>query len=127
MEELSTKMLAMRLKGMCCSQILLQLGIETKEGENQGLIDASAALCNGFYEGKLCGALSGGACLMSYLDVKKAIEKGGIQELFEWFEGALGTTECEDILASDPLAKMQLCPQLIEQTYEKVLEILDEI
>ena len=115
------------MKGYCCSQMLLQLGIEQKEGENQGVINAVSALCNGFFSGRICGALSGGACLLTYLAPKQALENRLINELFDWFECEYSTIECRDLLAADPMAKVELCPVIVENTYKKVMELLFNI
>ena len=127
MDELQSKYFEYKIKGYCCSQILLQLGVDQKDGENQGVINAVEALCNGFFTGRLCGALTGGACLMSYLVPKRAVSRGLITELFDWFESEFSYLDCNELLKGNPLAKIELCPVMVERTYEKVMELLDDI
>ena len=127
MKESSSSFFDFKQQGYCCSQAMLQLGIEQKEGENQGVIDAAGALCGGFYTGKLCGVLTGGACLLCYLEPQKAVDSGLIAQLFDWFEKEFSAIDCLDLLGDDPMAKMEVCPVLFDRTYEKVMELLDGI
>lgn len=113
------------LKGYCCSQILLQLGLDEIGEENETLIKAMFGLCGGLQSGLVCGALSGGVCLISLL-----CEKGPtveiIPELVQWFEDEFENVNCEEILNGDAAAKAEKCPHIVMNTYEKIMELLVE-
>lgn len=125
MADYQERIFDLSLKGYCCSQILIQLGLDLQEEENPDMINAVKALCGGLYSGLLCGALSGGACLLSYLEPEKASEVM-IPELVEWFKDRFETVNCQDIIGDNPMAKVEKCPNIVKDTYEKVLELLDE-
>jgi C_GCAxxG_C_C family probable redox protein len=110
MDELFDRMLEMSRKGYFCSQILLKLALEDEEKENPDLIRAMGGLCGGMgFSGGLCGALTGGACLLGYylckgeddeMEDEHANEK--ITKLVRWFEEQIGSeyggTDCAVIL-----------------------------
>jgi hypothetical protein len=115
--------------GYCCSQIMVELGLEASGDENQQLVDAMRGLCKGFHAGQTCGTLTGAACLLSMFD-PRAAEALLIPRLVEWFEmaftGCYGGTCCKTILGNDPMNKLERCPKIMEQTYEKCRELLAE-
>jgi C_GCAxxG_C_C family probable redox protein len=138
MDELFDRMLEMSRKGYFCSQILLKLALEDEEKENPDLIRAMGGLCGGMgFSGGVCGALTGGACLLGYylckgeddeMEDEHANEK--ITKLVRWFEEEVGSeygdTMCATILDGNPSHKMTRCPKIVERTYEKVMELLAE-
>jgi hypothetical protein len=117
------------LKGYCCSQIIVELGLAAINDENPQLIDAVRGLCSGLYSGMLCGTLTGACCLLSMIDAKDA-EAHLIPRLVEWFEMTFtecyGGTSCKTILNDDPMNKYERCPKIMAQTYEKCRELLSE-
>ena len=116
-------------EGLCCSQIMIQIGLEAKREENPELLDAVAGLCQGMHFGLCCGTLTGAACLLSMLDKGNATLHM-IPKLADWFEMTYteryGGVDCECILADDPLAKFERCPKIMEETVEKCRELLAE-
>jgi hypothetical protein len=116
-------------QGLCCSQIMVQLGLEATQDENPQLIDAMRGLCKGFYSGHICGTLTGAACLLSMLNPKEA-EAHLIPRLSEWFEltfsSCYGGTCCKTILGDDPMNKLERCPKIMVQTFDKCRELLSE-
>lgn len=125
MEDYVDKLFEYRLKGYCCSQILLQLGLDEKGSENSDLINAIKGLCGGLYSGLICGALSGGACLLSFFEPDKASDEM-IPLLVEWFKENFEFCDCKDILGDDPMSQVEKCPVVISKTYEKVIELLED-
>lgn len=121
-----------------CSQILLMMGLEAQGKQNPELIRAMAGLVGGLgFCGKTCGALTGGACLLALYAGKGSEEEVGdsrlngmIRELVEWFEqdqcASYGGINCDNILEDNPKNRLERCPQLVYQTYEKVKAILAE-
>lgn len=98
------------------------------------MILAMAGLAGGLgFAGRNCGALTGGACLLALCAGKGAEEAGlhaMIGELVDWFEGEYaqkyGGLNCRDILRGNPRYRLERCPQIVNATYIKVREILNE-
>jgi hypothetical protein len=118
MDDYIGRIMDYRLQGFCCAQILLQLGLDEKGSENPELINAVKGLCGGMHSGLACGALTGGACLLSLLEPEKAHRKM-IPALTEWFLEAYGTMDCKPILEIQP----NICGDIIVRTYEMVKEL----
>ena len=97
------------LSGSCCSQALVSLGLTLKGEENPGLLKASAALC--------LGVRSGLTCEM-------------IPELADWFQENYGEiyggSDCHSILGDNMANKALRCPQVVENTYRKARELLED-
>jgi len=59
------QLMTLRKQGFFCSQILMSLGLELQGKTNPELVRAMNALAGGIgFTGELCGALTGGACLL---------------------------------------------------------------
>jgi hypothetical protein len=116
--------------GYCCSQIMLQMGLDARQEENPELLDAMAGLCNGLHFGMVCGILTGAACLLSLFDKQKAASNM-IPRLVDWFETtyseSCGGIQCEEIINDNPMNKLERCPKMMEETFEKCRELLAEI
>lgn len=114
-------------EGLCCSQIMVQMGLEAKGDENPELLDAVAGLCGGLHYGMCCGILTGAACLLSLYDKKSAAE-GMIPKIVDWFKAtyteSCGGIDCEEILAGDPKNRLIRCPKMMEETISRCREIL---
>ena len=66
MNEATLRMITLAGQGFFCSQILLSMGLEAQGKSNPDLIRAMAGLAGGLgFTGDTCGALTGGACLLS--------------------------------------------------------------
>ena len=64
MDEL-TRISQLHLQGFHCAQVLLIMGLEHQGKEDPDLIRAMNGLSGGLgFQGKTCGALAGGACLL---------------------------------------------------------------
>ncbi|EQB22210.1 hypothetical protein UNSWDHB_426 [Dehalobacter sp. UNSWDHB] len=122
-----SRIFELRLKGYCCSQIILKMGIQdAQKDENPDLIQAVAGLCNGLHSGSICGILSGAACLISLVNPENA--KDLSIELVEWFRNEFETNNgitCKDILDGDQMNRSKKCPFILAATYDTVLELLD--
>jgi len=114
----------LKMRGYCCSQIIMELGLRKLEKENPDLIAAMAGLCNGMWQGRTCGILSAAICLLYLADPDGAAQSYAA-DLNEWFEDSFENTECDALLADDPLAKVEKCPMMLEATFKKVCELLD--
>jgi hypothetical protein len=85
MTDSAQEILRLSKEGFCCSQIMLQIGLDAKKDENPELLDAVAGLCGGMHSGLCCGTLTGAACLLSMLDKANA-KLHMIPRLVEWFK-----------------------------------------
>lgn len=132
------RMIELAGQGFYCSQILLFMGLESQGKSNPDLIRAMSALAGGLgFSGDVCGALTGGACLLGlYAGRGTAGEREDeklnvmVSELVAWFSGEFGKLHggirCEAILGDDPKARATKCPSLVLETYEKVNSLLIE-
>lgn len=115
--------LELKLRGLCCSQIMMELGLRKLEKENPDLIAAMAALCNGLWQGKTCGILSAALCLLYVADPEAAGDHGEV--LREWFEDSFESQDCDALLENNPMNKVEKCPMMLDATFLKVCELLD--
>ena len=136
--DLFDRMLELSGQGYYCAQILMLLAMETEEKENPELIRAMSGLNGGLgFQGKVCGALTGGCCVLGYflgkgeaeeMEDPRAAELTGA--LVQWFEETIGKEyrgcNCREILEENPANKMQRCPQIVEAVWEKCMELLQE-
>jgi hypothetical protein len=115
----------LRIKGLCCSQIVAVIaGLEPLEEENDGLLRSLRGLCIGMYNRKACGALTGGACALSlHLEGQDLTE--ACRELVEWFEQRFGGVDCKDFVGTG-IAPAMICMDIVRETCEKGLEMLME-
>lgn len=134
MDEVSLRMLQLKQEGFCCTQIMLIMALEVQGITNRGLIRAAGGLCYGVgMSGEICGALSGGVCLLSLYAGKGSGDEQGderlplmMEELREWFReisgASYGGIRCDEILACHP--DMTACGLIVASTYSKAMEIL---
>ena len=56
--------------------------------------------------------------------------KGAMAEFTNWFKEEMtvnyGGTDCEDITKGNPARRVELCPGIIADTYQKCMEILSD-
>lgn len=134
MDDIVLQMMRLKAKGYCCTQVMLILALEAQGKSNADLVRSVAGLCFGIsWSGEVCGALSGGACLISLYAGKggEAEAPDGrcttmIGELVEWFTMAAhdeyGGTRCHEILEKCP--DRSICSLIVADTYKKCMEIL---
>lgn len=114
----------LRLKGYCCSQIIMAMGLRRLEKDNPDLMAAMAGLCDGVKTGNICGILSAAVCLLVLAD-PKAAEMGLPEDLSDWFEDAFGSTQCSGLIGDNPLSKAEKCPMMLEACFQKIEELLE--
>ncbi|MDO4623162.1 MAG: C-GCAxxG-C-C family protein [Eubacteriales bacterium] len=134
--DLYEKIIEYAQQGYHCSQIIMQLALETAGKEEPELVRALGGLGGGIgYTGDTCGCLTGGACTISYFLGKEAPDipetqtnKEALRELVSWFKEELGPeiggSVCTDICHLDRAMIIQKCPEIIGSTYEKCMDIL---
>lgn len=132
------RMLQLSSQGFACAQIMVQLVLDAEDKHNPDLIRTVGALNNGMRDtGLTCGALTGGACVISYYAGQGEIDEQAdplydplVQELYRWFSEEMGTRyggiTCPAMLGGGTRSKLDVCPAVVEETFNKALEILDE-
>ena len=137
MNDVNERMMELGLQGFGCSQILVLLALEAQGKENPDLVRAISGLHGGLgFCGKVCGALSGGCCVLALYAGKGAPDEMEdascgpmIRQLVEWFEQEYepqyGGIDCANIMNNDPRNRLARCPQVVLSTLEKVKELLD--
>jgi hypothetical protein len=134
MDDMILQLMRLKAKGFCCAQIILILALEAQGKTNADLVRSVGGLCFGINgSGEVCGALSGGACLISLYAGKGANEEAFddrymtmVGELVDWFkgeaEGEYGGTRCDEILERCP--DRSICGRIVADTYGKCMDIL---
>lgn len=134
MDDITLQMTRLNAKGYCCAQIILILALEAQGKANADLVRLVGGLCFGInWSGEVCGALSGGACLISLYAGKGTDEEAPdsrcmtmVGELVEWFTRAAdneyGGTRCHEIIERFPDRSM--CSLIVADTYRKCVDIL---
>ena len=124
--------------GYLCSQILAILVLESTGGDNPELVRAMGGLNTGVgYSGGCCGCMTAGCCMISYFTAKpdplsynSPYHREALTEFSKWFtemaEENFDSVNCDDITEGNAAKRLEFCPQLIAQSYEKCMEILDE-
>jgi len=134
MDDMFLQLMRLKAKGFCCAQIILILALKAQGKDVPDLVRSVGGLCFGIYgSGEVCGALSGGACLISFYAGKGSEEEDFndsyitmIGELVDWFRGEAdkeyGGTRCNEILEKFP--DRSICGQIVADTYGKCMDIL---
>ena len=132
------RMKELKQKGFFCSQIILIMGLELQGKTNPDLVRSMNALAGGLgFSGEICGALTGGACLLGFYAGKGTPEEPQspaldfmVQDLVKWFKAEYapryGGIRCEEILNGNIQNQPSRCPLLVTETFHKVKELLVE-
>jgi|GEM_PF-48565 len=132
------RMLELVQQGFHCSEVLLFMGLDSLGKDNPDLIRSVSALAGGIgFAGEICGALTGGACVMGLYAGRGTPEededpkmKMMVQELVNWFSqkygGTYGGIRCRDITGDDPESVASRCPRLVTSVHKKVKSLLQE-
>jgi len=138
MSEEIARITQLHMQGFHCSQIILLVGLEQQGKSNPDLVRAMNGLAGGLgFNGKNCGTLTAGACLLALYGGRGEIEEREnhhlnkmIQDLVEWFEETFakeyGGIDCKFIMNNDPWNRLTRCPEVVIKTYFKVKEILED-
>lgn len=136
MDDTLLKMLELSGKGYCCSQVMLRMVLDMQGKENPDLIRAMAGLCNGIaFSSNVCGAFSGGACLLSYYAGKGSDTDETSQgyatmltDFAHWFNMEMGSRfggiNCAEILMRSP--DRSVCKDIVLESYSKAIELLTQ-
>ena len=125
------RVISNKLMGYCCSESIMNMALEdmgrTPE-ERKDLIKAMTAYCGGLREGLACGTLCAArsALCLAEEDRSKALDELG-PELMRWFKDRFDYWNCAELLEGDETRKQTLCPVIIEETYLKLRDMLEDI
>jgi len=146
------RMLELSQRGLNCSQILMHMRLESIGVKDSLLVQVMAGLGGGVgFCGKTCGALTGGACVLSLYTDSDATGETGVNpkgdgeestpsqvtslvmigELVDWFEqevgGLYGGVNCAEILGDTSGGRMApaTCARILSETHRKIDEILE--
>ncbi len=134
----TNRMLELVQQGFHCSEILVFGGLDAQGKSNPDLIRAVSGLAGGLgFWGDVCGALTGGACLLGLYAGKGTAEEETdqrlnimVSELTEWFTGKYGEKwggiKCHEIIADNPGNRMLRCPEIVVGVHKKVRSLLAE-
>ncbi len=132
------RMRELRQQGFLCSQILMIMALEMQGKDNPELVRAMNGLVGGIgFTGDVCGALTGGACLLGLYAGKAADGDEEnirltfmIQDLVKWFDQEYGSkyggNRCDQLTGDDARYQAERCPILVSTTWQKVKELLVE-
>jgi C_GCAxxG_C_C family probable redox protein len=131
--ELMMDVAALKAKGFHCAQIIVLLGLRMLGKENPDLVRAMHGFTGGLGRcGRLCGCLAAGLSLFGLYAGKGTEEESEdpmiymmAAELGDWFRERFGSDQCCDLTNNDPDVKKTVCPPIMEETFAKVLEILE--
>ena len=120
-----------KLKGYCCSENIMDMALEDmgRDVEQRQLfVKSMGAFCGGLHEGLACGTLCAAkaALWLAAEDSGKVCGELG-PELMEWFRERFGAWDCADLLEGDESRRQTLCPVIIEDTYLKLRDMLEDI
>jgi C_GCAxxG_C_C family probable redox protein len=131
-------LMKLRQQGFYCSQIIVLQGLEMTGKSNPDLVCAMQGLAGGLgFSGELCGALTGGACLLGLYAGKGTSEQPEdprldfmVTDLVKWFKAEyaepFGGIRCQEILAGDSQNQAKRCPLLITGVLQKTKDLLVE-
>jgi C_GCAxxG_C_C family probable redox protein len=137
MEELD-QIKQLKQEGFYCSQIIMILGLDLLGKQNPELVASMQGLAGGLgFCGEVCGALTGGVCLLSLYAGKSASDQPEdprllfmIEDLVKWFKDGYGKEfggiRCDEIIGDHAGNMLSRCPLMVSGTYQKVKELLVE-
>jgi hypothetical protein len=114
------ELLLLKLKGYCCSQIIMEMGLKRLNKENPDMITALEGLCGGVRIGKICGILSAAVCLFFLASPDNADDLS--EEFTKWFSKSFGHVDCDDLLGGNEQNKVDKCPLMVEASFEKITD-----
>jgi len=121
---MSQEILEYKLRGYCCSQIVMAMGLERLGKENKELVEAMGGLCFGMNQGRTCGIITAAMCLLQLADPVET-EKRHAADFINWFEDVFGSAECRELLEGNPLNKAEKCPQMLDAAFKQISELLE--
>lgn len=141
MDDAQMMVLELGSQGYTCAQIVLAGGLRLMGRENPDLLRAMAGLAQGVgCSGEICGALSGGVCLIALHTAKGLDSEENMPEaqalmntLVEWFREELcggGGVSCDAIMGVDGACSRSMdtvrCGGMVASVWNKAVSLLVE-
>ena len=131
------RIMELSLQGFNCSQILMLLALEARGQTDPDLVRSMTGLLTGLGAGKLCGALTGGCCVLGLVAGKASARDEAnprfaamLSSFVEWFEERYskeyGGINCSDIVRDDARLRLERCPMIVAETQERLAQVLAE-
>jgi len=132
------RIMELKQQGFLCSQILIIMGLDLQGKSNPDLIRSVQALAGGIgFSGNLCGALTGGACLLGLYagkgDPDEEIDERldlMLLSLVDWFQANTGARyngiNCDQVLEGSLSNIPSRCPDIVYSVFQKSKELLVE-
>jgi hypothetical protein len=108
------------MSGLCCSRAIVKLCLEDLGKENDELVASMTAFCDGMGEGRICGTLAAAVAMLYVDDFPRDDPKRMQRDLMDWFYDRFGGLDCEELVHSDPIKKIEFCPGCVIETYLKL-------
>ena len=119
-----------KLKGYCCSEMIMDMALEDmgrSEEERRDAVWSMGAFCSGLHEGLACGTLCAAKAALYIAEENYHKAHGELgPELMEWFKERFGAWNCAELLEGDDSRRQTLCPLIVEETYIKLYDMLEE-
>jgi len=120
-----------KLMKHCCSETIMNMALEDmgwEEEDRRAPVKSMGAFCGGLHEGLACGALCAAkaALFLAEKDYPTAKNESG-PELMAWFNERFGHWDCHSLLEGDMSRKQTLCPVIVEDTYLKLRDMMEDI
>jgi C_GCAxxG_C_C family probable redox protein len=124
--DIKERVIEERLNGHCCSESIMTMFLRDTGRENDDLVKVMGAFCGGLRKGLVCGALAAaaGVIFLSAESCDQAREEL-CPEMMKWFRERYGSYSCADLLDGDETRKTTLCPVIVEETYCKLTDMLE--
>ena len=116
-----------KVHGRCCSESIMSMFLEDTGRENEDLVRAMGAGCVGMKEGLVCGTLVTAVSVIFVAAENRIQARDELRpKMMKWFLERFGSYSCEDIIDGDETRVFTYCPTLVEETYCKLIEILED-
>jgi len=125
--DIKERLLLEKPKGHCCSESIMAMFLEDAGRENDDLVKAMGAFCGGLRAGLVCGALAAAVSVIFLTSENYEQARDEMRpEMMKWFLERYSSYSCADILNGDETRKITLCPIIVEETYCKLIGILED-
>ncbi len=118
------EILEYKLKGYCCSQIIVEECLKNMGKENDDFVKASGGFCFGLGVGANCGIVTAAIAMLHLDNPQKATEETG-PYFIDWFKETFGSIECEELLEGNPINKVEKCPMMIEASLTMINDLTE--
>lgn len=106
---------------------MVEAGLALRGETNDQFARAVCAMCEGMYDGALCGLVTGAACMLGLFAPDDRAMISEMTQIFrEEILAPFGSMECSAITGGDPYKKISICPELKRKAVERATKLLAE-